>query len=284
MRAWAEVAGHYAITDPRTLNDLSPFHIWTMDYAHKRLAWKRRHPLHVVLLRTYRIPRPVTVRVRGDYRAAAHGSRSPATCRSRAPRCSPTTSSTAFATRSSRSAPSACPSWSDLNAAAERVLAGATRALAIGIGGGGDVAGALAVAAVCERLGTECEVGGLTWERRPIDPLPGPRHDRRAARGRGLHAVRGALRPATPGPAAFASPRAPRRGDRAPDAYSSTQRRPGGRRGRDRDRRGAPRLRDRRAARRRRRRPRARRRAGAREPARRRRPARRRAATSRPRA
>ena len=30
-------------------------------------AWKRRHPLHVLLLRTYRIPRPVTVSVRDDY-------------------------------------------------------------------------------------------------------------------------------------------------------------------------------------------------------------------------
>ena len=37
------------------------------DYAEKRLAWKRRHPLHVLLLRTYRIPRPVTVKVRDDY-------------------------------------------------------------------------------------------------------------------------------------------------------------------------------------------------------------------------
>ena len=32
-----------------------------------KLAWKRRHPLNVLLLRTYRIPRPVTVRVREDY-------------------------------------------------------------------------------------------------------------------------------------------------------------------------------------------------------------------------
>ena len=46
---------------------LAPFYVWTPDYAQKRLAWKRRHPLHVLLLRTYRIPRPVTVRVREDY-------------------------------------------------------------------------------------------------------------------------------------------------------------------------------------------------------------------------
>ena len=42
--------------------------MWTPDYAEKRLAWKRRHPLHVMLLRAYRIPRPVTVQVREEYR------------------------------------------------------------------------------------------------------------------------------------------------------------------------------------------------------------------------
>jgi hypothetical protein len=67
IRAWAEVAAHYTITDRRAVDALSPFYVWTTDYAEKRLAWKRRHPLHVVLLRTYRIPRPVTVKVREDY-------------------------------------------------------------------------------------------------------------------------------------------------------------------------------------------------------------------------
>src|SRR5919198_1214024 len=67
IRAWAEVAGHYEISDPRVVDALAPFYVWTPDYAEKRLAWKRRHPLHVLLLRTYRIPRPVTVRVRDDY-------------------------------------------------------------------------------------------------------------------------------------------------------------------------------------------------------------------------
>jgi hypothetical protein len=67
IRAWAEVAGSWTITDRRALEGLAPFYVWTADYAEKRLAWKRRHPLHVLLLRTYRIPRPVTVRVREDY-------------------------------------------------------------------------------------------------------------------------------------------------------------------------------------------------------------------------
>jgi hypothetical protein len=67
IRAWAEIAGHFTIEDPRIVNELSPFYVWTTDYAEKRLAWKRRHPLHVLLLRTYRIPRPVTVKVRDDF-------------------------------------------------------------------------------------------------------------------------------------------------------------------------------------------------------------------------
>ena len=67
IRAWAEVAAHWTVDDPRCVDALSPYYVWTTDYAEKRLAWKRRHPLHVILLRTYRIPRPVTVRVRDDY-------------------------------------------------------------------------------------------------------------------------------------------------------------------------------------------------------------------------
>ena len=53
IRAWAEAAAHYTITDPRCIDALSPFYVWTPDYAEKRLAWKRRHPLHILLLRTY---------------------------------------------------------------------------------------------------------------------------------------------------------------------------------------------------------------------------------------
>ena len=72
IRAWAEVAGSWTVTDRRAVEELSPFYVWTPDYAEKRLNWKRRHPLNVLLLRVHRIPRPVTVRVRDEY----HGCRS----------------------------------------------------------------------------------------------------------------------------------------------------------------------------------------------------------------
>jgi hypothetical protein len=70
IRAWAEVAGHFTIADPRCVDALSPFYVWTPDYAERRLGWRRHQPLHVLLLRTYRIPRPVTVKVKDEYSAA----------------------------------------------------------------------------------------------------------------------------------------------------------------------------------------------------------------------
>ena len=52
----------------------------------------------------------------------------------------------------------------------------ARRPLCLGIGGGGDVVGALATAEHCRiEYGARPVLGGVTWERRPIDPEPGPR-------------------------------------------------------------------------------------------------------------
>ena len=57
-----------------------------------------------------------------------------------------------------------------------RLLATAKRPLVLGIGGGGDVVGALATAEAARLYhGSHPIVGGVTWERRPIDPEPGPR-------------------------------------------------------------------------------------------------------------
>jgi hypothetical protein len=59
---------------------------------------------------------------------------------------------------------------------AERTLRELRRPLVIGMGGGGDVVGALATAEFA-RIYDRAEpvLGGLSWERRPIDPVPGPR-------------------------------------------------------------------------------------------------------------
>jgi hypothetical protein len=43
------------------------------------------------------------------------------------------------------------------------------------MGGGGDVVGALAITDLLRGLDTEWVLGGVAWERSPIDPRPGPR-------------------------------------------------------------------------------------------------------------
>jgi hypothetical protein len=59
---------------------------------------------------------------------------------------------------------------------AELLLSEARRPLVLGIGGGGDVVGALATAEACRIYhGANPLVGGVSWERRVVDPQPGPR-------------------------------------------------------------------------------------------------------------
>ena len=60
---------------------------------------------------------------------------------------------------------------------ADALLSASRRPLVLGIGGGGDVVGALATAEACRAHGAHPVLGGVTWERRPIDPAPGPRSE-----------------------------------------------------------------------------------------------------------
>jgi hypothetical protein len=86
---------------------------------------------------------------------------------------------------------------------AEEEVAAASRILVVGIGGGGDVAGALAFAEAARAAGTDAVVGGLTWERRPIDPLPGPRRLDEVSGAQPLHEAVALATPDTTGPGGF---------------------------------------------------------------------------------
>src|SRR5207237_99761 len=69
----------------------------------------------------------------------------------------------------------ASPGLTPTSLSLERLLSDAQRALVLGIGGGGDVVGALAAARLCQSFGAEFRLGGVAWERFPVDPYPGPR-------------------------------------------------------------------------------------------------------------
>lgn len=70
----------------------------------------------------------------------------------------------------------------------------------LGIGGGGDVVGSIAIARRCEALGTPFVLGGVAWERLPVDPVPGPRPAKQIVGGDalGAHAVLAGPETATP--------------------------------------------------------------------------------------
>ena len=61
-----------------------------------------------------------------------------------------------------------------MEAPASRTAA-ASRALVLGIGGGGDAVGSIAVARALSDRGVETVLGGVAWERIVVDPHPGPR-------------------------------------------------------------------------------------------------------------
>jgi hypothetical protein len=75
--------------------------------------------------------------------------------------------------------------------------------LCLGIGGGGDVVGALHAALIAREAGLHAVVGGVTWERRPVDPLPGPRRLDEIDGADALNAHVALAGPDTTGPGGF---------------------------------------------------------------------------------
>jgi len=69
----------------------------------------------------------------------------------------------------------------------EDIIHASSRALVIGVGGGGDVVGALASARFLEFCGLEFVLGGLSWERNVFDPIPGPRKLNETRNVKALH-------------------------------------------------------------------------------------------------
>jgi hypothetical protein len=57
----------------------------------------------------------------------------------------------------------------------EAMLRSTTKALVIGVGGGGDIVGTIPTARFLELFGISCVLGGLSWERFVYDPQPGTR-------------------------------------------------------------------------------------------------------------
>ena len=64
---WAKVEETIQVSEQDKADDLSPYHIWTNEYAQSRLRWKPMLPLSVLLLRVYSLENPVNVPYLPEY-------------------------------------------------------------------------------------------------------------------------------------------------------------------------------------------------------------------------
>ncbi|GKU80218.1 DUF1802 family protein [Paenibacillus sp. L3-i20] len=67
LEAYAEVVQDIEINDQETLDKLRHLHIWTDTFAEERLKWKRKKPLHLLLLKVYKLDQPVFAPMRDAY-------------------------------------------------------------------------------------------------------------------------------------------------------------------------------------------------------------------------
>ncbi len=53
--SFTRITDIFQVSAANTVEQLLPFHIWNERFAAERFGWKPRHPLYVLLLRTYRL-------------------------------------------------------------------------------------------------------------------------------------------------------------------------------------------------------------------------------------
>ena len=64
---WVKVTNTFEIRDASALSRLSLFHIWTDDYAQRRLHWRPKQPLTVALFRVYQLQQPQGLPIVHEY-------------------------------------------------------------------------------------------------------------------------------------------------------------------------------------------------------------------------
>jgi hypothetical protein len=67
LSSFAQVTDILQITEPEALARISQYHIWTDGYAEKRLHWRPKQPLTVVLLRVHQLVQPQALPVLDEY-------------------------------------------------------------------------------------------------------------------------------------------------------------------------------------------------------------------------
>lgn len=68
LEGWAEITHVAILQNPSMVTELQPWHIWNSAFVNQRLQWKPQRPLQILLLRSHRLPQPVKIPQRPEYR------------------------------------------------------------------------------------------------------------------------------------------------------------------------------------------------------------------------
>ena len=72
IRAWAKIVHVWTVRSQGAMEAVLPFHIWNERFATERFRWKPSQPLHLLILRTYRLATPIAI----DWQPSYGGCRS----------------------------------------------------------------------------------------------------------------------------------------------------------------------------------------------------------------
>ncbi len=67
IKYYAKLFEDVEILDEDRLKSLYPYHIWTNEFATERLKWKKKLPLHLLLLRVYKLDQELEIPLEAEY-------------------------------------------------------------------------------------------------------------------------------------------------------------------------------------------------------------------------
>jgi hypothetical protein len=67
IKYFAKLYEDVEVIDEKALHRLYPQHIWTHHFTSERFKWKKNLPLHLLLVRVYRLEHPLAILIRPEY-------------------------------------------------------------------------------------------------------------------------------------------------------------------------------------------------------------------------
>ncbi|HEY9762719.1 MAG TPA: DUF1802 family protein [Trichocoleus sp.] len=67
VKGWAEITHVISLEQDAPVFALEPFHIWNEQFVRERWAWKPNSALNLLLLRSHRLPNPISLPYRPEY-------------------------------------------------------------------------------------------------------------------------------------------------------------------------------------------------------------------------